>query len=241
MLRIRLSLPPPHTAQTYTHQDLIHDALINSLEASGCDASDLMGLNARVWTFAPIGWHKGHQGFVHSLIISTSDFDMARALTRLKPETIIQRRWNGETLNFANAQLSIEPDPLFPHQTQLACLLVSPLVLQTKQGSGKQWCKDLRELDLSDIISRQLSVKAGRPIQLKVQPDALYLRANPRHSVLVNLKQLPNGHKSFVIGMQAPLLLEGSEDDLRFAWYSGIGEKTRNGFGCLGLLEQGVH
>jgi CRISPR/Cas system endoribonuclease Cas6 (RAMP superfamily) len=213
MLRIRLSLPPPHTAQTYTHQDLIHDALINSLEASGCDASDLMGLNARVWTFAPIGWHKGHQGFVHSLIISTSDFDMARALTRLKPETIIQRRWNGETLNFANAQLSIEPDPLFPHQTQLACLLVS----------------------------RQLSVKAGRPIQLKVQPDALYLRANPRHSVLVNLKQLPNGHKSFVIGMQAPLLLEGSEDDLRFAWYSGIGEKTRNGFGCLGLLEQGVH
>ena len=40
--------------------------------------------------------------------------------------------------------------------------------------------------------------------------------------------------------MQAPLLLEGSEEDLRFAWYAGLGEKTRNGFGCLGLIEQGV-
>jgi CRISPR-associated endoribonuclease Cas6 len=123
----------------------------------------------------------------------------------------------------------------------LACLLLSPLVLQTKQGTNKQWCKDLRDLDLSEIISRKLSAKAGRLIQLTIQPDSLYLRANPKHSVLVNLKQFPNGHKSFVIGMQAPLLIQGSEDDLRFAWYAGIGEKTRNGFGCLGLLEEGVH
>jgi CRISPR/Cas system endoribonuclease Cas6 (RAMP superfamily) len=41
--------------------------------------------------------------------------------------------------------------------------------------------------------------------------------------------------------MQAPLILEGAEADLRFAWYAGMGEKTRNGFGCLGLAEQGVH
>lgn len=241
MLRIKLTLPYPIPAQTYSHQDLIHDAIINGLEATGYHVSYLIGASARLWTFAPIGWHRGHQGFVHSLVISTPDYDLALALTRLKPEHITQRRWNEETLNFAGAYLSIEPDPLLPHQTQLACLLLSPLVLQTKQSTGKQWCKDLRELDLSEIISRKLSVKAGRPIQLTVQPDTLYLRANPKHSVLINLKHFPNGHKSFVIGMQAPLLLEGSEEDLRFAWYAGIGEKTRNGFGCLDLLEQGVH
>lgn len=241
MLRIKYLLSHPTPAQTYTHQDLIHDAIINGLETAGCDAASLMGINARPWTFAPLGWHQGHQGFVHSLVISTSAPDIARALTRLKPETITQRRWNGETLSFAGAQLSIEPDPLFPNQTQLACLLLSPLVLQNKQGTDKQWCKDLRDLDLGEIISRKLSAKAGRPIQLTIQLDALYLRVNPKHSVLVNLKHFPNGHKSFVIGMQAPLLIQGSEDDLRFAWYAGIGEKTRNGFGCLGLLEEGVH
>lgn len=242
MLRIRLILPRTSPAQTYSHQDLIHDAIINGLEAAGCNPAYLIGLNARPWTFAPLGWHQGHEGFVHSLVISTTDLEVARTLTRLKPETITQRRWNGETLNFAGAQLSIEPDPIFPQQTQLACLLLSPLVLQhPTESTRKQWCKDLCDLDLSEIISRKLSAKAGRAIQLAIQPDSLYLRANPKHSVLVNLKQFPNGHKSFVIGMQAPLVLEGSEDDLRFAWYVGIGEKTRNGFGCLGLLEEGVH
>ena len=44
-----------------------------------------------------------------------------------------------------------------------------------------------------------------------------------------------------ILGVGADFLLEGAEDDLRFAWYAGIGEKTRNGFGCLGLAEQGVH
>ncbi len=49
-----------------------------------------------------------------------------------------------------------------------------------------------------------------------------------------------SGKTVFVIGMNAPLVLSGSEEDLRFAWYTGIGEKTRNGFGCIGLAEQGV-
>lgn len=244
MLRIRVQLPKTVPLQQYDHQDLIHDALINGLEAAGCKSVDLIGAQARLWTFAPLGWHQGHIGYVHSLIISTTDAQIANALTRLKPESIQQRRWNGETLSFAGAHLSIEPDPLLPHQTQLATLCLSPLVLQhTQQGSqagSKQWCKDMRDVDLSEVISRKLSAKAGRPIHLSIRPDALYLRANPQHSVLVNLKVFKNGHKSFVIGMQAPLVLEGSEEDLRFAWYAGIGEKTRNGFGCLGLLEQGV-
>ncbi|WP_020560713.1 CRISPR-associated endoribonuclease Cas6 [Thiofilum flexile] len=241
MLRIRLTLPPPLAAKPYTHQDLIHDAIINGIESAGYPASNLIGSHAQIWNFAPLGWHRGHVGFVQGLVISTTDPELARALTRLKPEHIAQRRWNDESINFAGAELHVEPDPLFPQQTQLACLLLSPLALQqTQHGTAKHWCKDLRDLDLSEIISRKLSAKAGRPIQLTIKPDALYLRANPEHSVLVNLKQLRQGQKSFVIGMQAPLLLEGSEEDLRFAWYAGIGEKTRNGFGCLGLLEQGL-
>lgn len=242
MLRIRIHLPRELPALTYSHQDLIHDAIINGLEQAGCDTAYLIGRNAGLWTFAPLGWHRGHTGFVHTLIISTADKDIAQALTRLKPESITQRRWNEESINFAGAHLSIEPDPLFPNQTQLACLLLSPLVLQqNNQDKRKQWCSDLGELDLSEIISRKLSAKAGRPIQLSIQPDALYLKANPKHSVLVNLKQFSNRQQSFVIGMQAPLVLQGNEEDLRFAWYAGIGEKVRNGFGCLGLFEQGVH
>jgi CRISPR/Cas system endoribonuclease Cas6 (RAMP superfamily) len=77
-------------------------------------------------------------------------------------------------------------------------------------------------------------------VKLNIQADSLYLRANPSHSVLVATKGSPQGRASFVIGMQAPLVMSGSEQDLRLAWYAGIGEKNRNGFGCLGLLEHGV-
>lgn len=241
MLRIRFNLPHPLPAQTYSHQDLIHDAIINALAATGIEMDTVLGRNAKLWTFAPLGWHRGHTGFMHSLILSTSDLELARAFTKLKADQLSKRRWNGESINFSGAQISLEPDPFFPKQTQLACLLLSPLVLRNhSQATNKHWHTQLNGLDLSEMISRQLSAKAGREIRLNITPDSLYLRANPKHSVLINLKQHQGGQKSFVIGMQAHLLLEGSEDDLRFAWYAGIGEKTRNGFGCLGLLEQGV-
>ncbi|WP_006788287.1 CRISPR-associated endoribonuclease Cas6 [Thiorhodospira sibirica] len=58
--------------------------------------------------------------------------------------------------------------------------------------------------------------------------------------LIVPQKGFAHGKISFVIGLAAPLLLEGSVEDLRFAWYAGVGEKNRNGFGCLGLLEAGV-
>ena len=138
----------------------------------------------------------------------------------------------------------MEPDPILPKQGQLGCLMLSPLVLHDDNHTdkGKRWHSNLNDLssNLSQIINRKLSFIAQRDVQLSIYPDSLYLRANPQHSVLVNLKTFRDGRKSFVIGMQAPLLLEGSEDDLRLAWYAGIGEKTRSGFGCLGLIEQGV-
>lgn len=51
---------------------------------------------------------------------------------------------------------------------------------------------------------------------------------------------MKNGQSAFVIGMQAPLVVAGHRDDVLLAWYTGLGEKTRNGFGCIGLAEEGV-
>ena len=243
MLRIRLQLPKGEE-QHYDHLDLIHDALINGLTAAGADSSDLIGHQAKPWTFAPLGWHRGHKGVVHSLIISTSDPKLSGVLSRIDPAQIVKRRWDSHSVNFSQAQVQLVPDPILPGQRHLGCVLLSPLVLQdhTKAGKNKYWHSDLNALreTLSATLNRKLSFTARREVNLQAHPDSLYLRANPEHSVLVNLKVFKNGQKSFVIGMQAPLLLEGSEEDLRLAWYAGMGEKTRSGFGCLGLAEQGV-
>jgi CRISPR-associated endoribonuclease Cas6 len=244
MLRIRLQLPKSEPLQQYDHYDLIHDALINAWVAAGADNGEVIGHQAKPWTFAPLGWHRGHTGIAHGLVISTADAGLARIMSRLDPAQVVKRRWDAASINFAAASVRIEPDPILPQQSLLGCLMLSPLVLhdETHTGKGKRWHQNLSDLsaNLSSIINRKLSFIAGRDVQLSVAPDTLYLRANPRHSVLVSLKTSKDGRKSFVIGMQAPLLLEGSEDDLRLAWYAGIGEKTRSGFGCLGLLEQEV-
>ena len=244
MLRIRIQLPKGEPVQCYSHYDLLHDALINAWVEAGAMPSEVLGHQAKPWNFAALGWHKGHRGFAHSLVLSTPDMHLARILSRFKPEHIVKRRWNAESIHFAAGQIQIEPDPILPRQVQLACICYSPIVLRDEnyQGKAKRWHQQLNNpnLLLSQVINRKLSFLAGRSIQLSVSPDSLYIRANPKHSVLVNLKTFENGQKSFVIGMQAPLLLQGSEDDLRWAWYSGIGEKTRNGFGCLGLVEGGI-
>lgn len=244
MLRIRLQLSKEEVLQSYDHYDLLHDALVNALIFAGADSSELIGHQAKPWTFAPLGWHRGHQGLAHGLVVSTSDAGLARILSRLEPSQVVKRRGATASINFTKAKVLLDPDPLLPNQTQLACLMLSPLVLHDENYTGKhkRWHSNLTYLseNLGQIINRKLSFIAKRAVQLSVNPDTLYLRANPQHSVLVNLKTFADKRKSFVIGMQAPLLLEGSEDDLMLAWYAGIGEKTRSGFGCLGLVEQGV-
>lgn len=242
MLRIRIQLLKPEKAKTYSHQDLIHDALVNAWAAAGATTEDVIGSHSKPWTFAVLGFHRGHVGYVHTIIVSTSDLNLARLLTRFKAETITKRRFDDEYFDFSKANISIEPDPVFPQQTQLACLFYSPLVLKDHKLSDKKkvWHSNLGECDLAARINKRLSTIAEREVSLSISPDSLYLRANPKHSVLVNLKRFQNGNKSFVIGMQAPVILAGSEDDLRLAWYAGVGEKTRNGFGCLGLLEAGL-
>jgi len=242
MLRLRIQLLKPEKAQTYSHLDLVHDALINAWAAAGATTEDVIGSHSKPWTFAVLGWHRGHVGFVHTIIVSTPDTNLARLLTRFKPESITKRRFDDEYFDFSKANISIEPDPIFPQQTQLACLFNSPLVLKDRERSDKKkvWHSRLDECDLDARINTRLSKLADRKVALSITPDSLYLRANPKHSILVNLKRFQNGNKSFVVGMQAPVILSGSEEDLRLAWYAGLGEKTRNGFGCLGLLEEGL-
>lgn len=242
MFRIRISLPKTQRPQAYNHQDIIHDALVNAWDKAGLESQFITGEFAKNWNFAPLGYHRKHNGYVHSLIVSTPDPELGLILQHFKAEHITKRRWDEHFINFSEASIEIEPAPIFPKQQELSCLLLSPLVLKDKEKSllGKKiWHKNIQHCpDLNKRINQRLSKIANREVHLNIIPDPLYLRANPEHSVLVQLKQ--KQYKSFVIGMQFPLVLQGSEDDLRLAWYAGLGEKARNGFGCLGLAEQGV-
>jgi CRISPR-associated endoribonuclease Cas6 len=241
MLRLRIILPKKAKLH-YKYLDILHDAIVNAWIAAGAEKEQILDRSALPWNFAALGG-QGKQGkMVHTLVVSTPDASLAKILRHLNPEEIRYARASTiENVNFADAQISIVDDPFIPNQNALGVLMLSPLAISDKTVSkGKRWHKHLGQFDLSAAINHRLSRLAERDIKLQVQPDSLYLRCNPDHSVLVPMKLMRNGKKVFVLGMTAPLVLTGSEDDLRFAWYAGLGEKTRNGFGCIGLAEQGV-
>jgi len=240
VLRIRVSLPKKGEAY-YNYLDILHDAIVNAWIAAGAQKEQILDMSALPWNFAALGRQGKENKMAHTLIVSTPDATLAKILLRLNPEEIHYARASTvEVVNFAEAEITIEDDPIMPNQNALGVLMLSPLAISDKSSKSKRWHKYLDQVDLNAAINHRLSRLAGRNIKLKIQVDSLYLRCNPEHSVLVPIKLIRNGKTVFVIGMNAPLILTGSENDLRFAWYAGLGEKTRNGFGCMGLAEQGV-
>ncbi len=240
MLRIRIQLPKGQLA-VYRHLDLLHDALVNAWTAAGAPPDLVLGAQAGPWNFAALGWHQAREGRTHTLVVSTPNRELTNYLYQLDPAEVRQARAStAEVVDFSRASVSIEPDPIPPGQGVLGCIMLSPLAISERSGQGRRWHKDLKTLDISTAVNHRLSRLTDRSVRLQIQADTLYLRANPDHSVLVSLKGNGAGQNAFVIGMQAPLVLAGPEEDLRLAWYAGIGEKTRSGFGCLGLLQQGV-
>jgi len=240
MRRIRLRLPRGQWC-TYRHLDLVHDAIVNALTSAGAPSKQVVGPAAHPWTFAALGHHRGHEGRVHSLVVSTASPELGVALGALDATAVrYVRAATGELIDFSGGAITVEDPPMCADPGVLGVVLLSPIAISDRAADGKRWHTSLAAVDLSAAIKARLGRLAGRDVALTVQPDSLYLRANPEHSVLVITKRLRNGRSSFVIGMQAPLVLAGRREDLLLAWYAGIGEKTRNGFGCLGLAEEGV-
>ncbi len=242
MFRIRMTLPKRRDVG-YKNMDILHDAIVNAWICSGADPEQITGHQASPWNFAPLGWRRRQESRVHTLIISTPDPALSGFMKKIKCRDVTYARAKtAELVDFSGAEICVEHDPVAPGQTGLGVLMLSPLAIShiNKGKKGHRWHSNLNEVNLSSAINHRLSRLAGREVSLEVHADRLYLRANPRHDVLIPVKAFPNGKRAFVIGMKAPLVLQGNDNDLRLAWYAGIGEKTRSGFGCVGLADKGV-
>lgn len=237
MYRIRMTLPKRKSA-IYRNQDIIHDSLVNGLDKAGADR--LVGPDALPWVFAPLGWNNSGQNRCHTLVVGTLNPTLAENLKNLNPADVsYARAQTSEAVDFAGADIVPDPDPIAPGQTAIGVVMLSPLAISRRNGKHR-WHTRVDDFDLSAAVNHRLTRIAGRTVSLRVEPDRLYLRARPQYDTLVRTKEMKNGSRAFVIGMRVPLVLQGSEDDLRLAWYAGIGEKNRNGFGCVGLAERGI-
>jgi CRISPR-associated endoribonuclease Cas6 len=242
MQRVRIILPKNQSA-SYVYLDILHDAIVNAWVAAGAGAEEVVGPTARLWHFGALGWRGKNVNYVHTLVVGTPDKQLAKILSCIRTEEIKHvRAFTGEAVDFSAANIEDDPAPVVSRQRHMGVLMLSPLAVSIPASSrnGRKWHRFLTDFDAGEAISARLSRIAHRKVQINIWPDSLYLRIHPRHDVLVRLKKLANGKEAFVIGMKSPLVIEANEKDLELAWYAGIGEKNRSGFGCIGAVEKGV-
>ncbi|MDE2928472.1 MAG: CRISPR-associated protein Cas6 [Acidobacteriota bacterium] len=173
-----------------------------------------------------------------SLAIGAVGKRLEPILARLLPETVRKTSANGDVVDLSTWDVAVEELPVVarPGETaMLPAIMLSPLAISVRGKKGR-WHDNLMNAgkDVEEAANFRLSHLTGRQVRLRIEPDRLYLRANPNHSTLVRTRAV-SGHKpAFVIGMMCPLFISGPIEDLRVAWALGIGEKNRYGFGCIG-------
>jgi len=141
MLRIRVTLPKQNLGH-YQYLDILHDALINAWTAAGATIEQVHGEGALPWNFAALG-KTGHlDKIVHTLIVSTPAPTLTKYLRDFKPQDIHYARASTiEAVDFAEAHITLEDDPIGPQQNALGVLLLSPLAIHdnTVAGSKRIW------------------------------------------------------------------------------------------------------
>ena len=237
-MRVRFTAPRGAPLQV-RYLDSLHAALVNAWTAASVPSAAIVGREASNWSFGAVGRAMSRTSIVKSVVVGAEDERLEPILRHLNPEAIQKKSINGDTVDLSGWSRSIEELPVageLGEPATLGAIMLSPLALSVRGQEGR-WHDDLTRTgaDLEEGINFRLSRLVGRDVRLTVEPDRLYLRANPRHSTLVRTRMVrKTGKAAFVIGMMCPLLIRGSIEDLKSAWALGIGEKNRYGFGCIG-------
>lgn len=236
-MRVRFAAPRGSFARV-RFLDSVHAALVNAWTAGGVEAGAVVGRGARNWSFGAVGTATSGGVLMKSLVVGAEDVSLEPTLGGLTPEAIRKTSVNGDVVDLAGWSRVEEDLPLVCEPGGVATLpaiMLSPLALSVRGQKGR-WHDDLGAAgnDLENAVNARLSRLTGRSVRLRIEPDRLYIRANPKHSTLVRTRAVPGRKAAFVIGMMCPLSITGRIEDLRSVWQLGIGEKNRYGFGCVG-------
>lgn len=237
-MRVRLRAPRGQSVRVRL-LDSLHAALVNAWTSCGARGEEVVGRGAGNWSFGAVGTATSRGFILKSVVLGAEGEPLEPILHCLVPEVVRKESVNGDVVDLAAWDLAIEEPPIACKPGEagtLPAIMLSPLALSVRGQKGR-WHDDLVKVgpNLEQAVSYRLSRLTGRDVRLTVEPDRLYLRANPRHSTLVRTRTAKGGRPAFVIGMMCPLSISGRLEDLRSAWALGIGEKNRYGFGCIGF------
>lgn len=242
MRRLRIRAPKGRLHR-YRNTDLVKDGVSAMLMATGAPEALVVGRDAAHWMCGPVFSNKASDGTrsFSQIVMSTPDERLSAFFPRCKPSDLRKvEPATGEELDMSGSTVLDDPDPVVDGMTAFLDLeFLTPFCVSRRgDRSGGKWADDAETVDLSAAVNHRLSRLAGRPVRLVLAPDDEYLATRHRHSVRVSVKERRQGQEvqpSVVVGLRFPFILSGSAEDLRFAWYAGLGEKNRLGFGAVCL------
>lgn len=231
MFRIRMALRQPHPR--FRFLDSVNAAVVAGLVEAGVPSERIVGQTAGPWTFAVQGYsRRGGETVMSGLTLSTTDAEIARGLAGLDPSATKARSSNGDDLDFTGAEISGNVDVPHENVSELAVAFGSPFVImKPKTGPSKtQFFDSLDHIDLSAALRKSVSARARRDLDIEFHVDPLTRAVNGRRR-LVPTRLAKNG-RILIPAFSVPLTLRGRPEDIRFAYFAGVGAKTRGGFGC---------
>ncbi len=212
--------------------DPVHAAIVTGFRSAGAPEELVLGSAAAAWTFATSGWSRpGGSSFIRSITISTADPRLAISLAKVDPSAMRHSSVNGDVVDLSGATSEVLPDVFAPGQDEIGVAFASPFLISQRGVAKKSYVRSLDGIDLSAAFSAGLSRRLGRPVRIEAIPDRLSVRTDGARPRLVRVRRA--GTREIILPAHSVLMsLRGPTHDLHAAYYAGLGEKTRYGFGC---------
>lgn len=163
--------------------------------------------------------------------IGSTDPEVVQALAKITPDDLYEPKdVSGAGLDLRKA--TITDEQWYPADA-VAGYAISPIrVLHTSPGSPRGYCMSVFGRAFDEALNRTMERRFGRPFRLRFIPDAAYVRLHRGNVVArMGVRSLPDGRIVALDGVVVPFLLAGPPEDLRDAWYNGLGSGTAQGFG----------
>ncbi len=173
---------------------------------------------------------------VERVIVGSSDPATVDALRQITPADLLEpNQADGAGLDLRMANIDAAPDWQDTEAVNLYC--VSPLRVSNPAN---------RKLSLlqtgeafNQALNQTMQSRFKRPFDLRLVPDSLYVRAQGGDIAAgMAIKTSDKTSKPVIVrGMVLPFLLTGPAEDIRDAWYNGLGRSTARGFGCVEIAQ----
>ena len=238
MIRLRIDLPFNAYEAICQDRGSIKNIIDSALSKNGYHRVDNRPVR---YGFGVISRPTGKGGLrrVERVYMGTSDPEIASAMNRIAVEDLIEQSLtSGAGLDLRKAR--IFRDERWVPSEALSLYALSPIRVLTREDGDRRTRAILDPgPDFTKSLNRIMSTRFGRPFNMTFIPDRLYTfskKGNVSASMAVGRR--PDGSVICLPGIVTPFILAGPVEDLRDAWFSGLGAGTGIGFGCVEEAEQ---